>query len=67
MPNPADLHEHITTVVDFAARSSKEYEATKEWTVLPSNSCMTVRVPVALLHRIRELGEALQREGVAAA
>lgn len=52
-----NINEAITGVAEFAERSRKEYASTKEWTALPAHSCETIRVPVALLNRIRDLHE----------
>lgn len=49
----------IKTIVQFAAESRAEYGHTKEHTVTETRGCSTQRVPVALLNRIRELGESL--------
>lgn len=49
----------IKTIVDFAERSRDTYDDTREWTSRDNGSCMTIRVPVALLNRIRELGDEL--------
>ena len=63
-----ELVDAIKTIVEFAARSKREYEATKEWTAKSHGSCMTIRVPTALLNRIRDLGDyvcELRAQGVA--
>lgn len=52
-----DLIDAVTEIADFAEASRKEYANTKEWTTTPDHSCMTIRVPVALLNRIKEAGE----------
>lgn len=49
--------ESVQIVAEFAARSRVRYAGTKEWTVHPDGSCETIRVPVALLNRIREMAE----------
>jgi len=56
--NPDEI-ELLRTIVEFAERSREEYKETKEWTIQPGQSCMTIRVPVGLLNRIREIGEIL--------
>jgi hypothetical protein len=56
----ADLKDLIGTIVTFAAQSRERYASTKEWTIGAVSSCETIRVPVALLNRIRDLGEAMQ-------
>lgn len=56
---PVDEHrESIQIVADFAARSRQQYATTKKWTKHPDGSCETIRVPVALLNRIRDMAEA---------
>lgn len=55
-----ELKDAIETVVRFAAGSKKEYKATKEWTASKNHSCQTIRVPTALLNRIKELAEHLK-------
>lgn len=52
-----ELKEAIKIVVDFAAKSRREYRGTREWTSSANHSCQTIRVPTALLNRIKELGE----------
>lgn len=52
----------LQTVVDMAAESRKRYADTKEWTSRPSHSCETIRVPVALLKRIAEIGDAMAEQ-----
>lgn len=52
----ADL---IRTIVGFAERSGEEYKHTRELTATSQSSCMTIRVPTALLNRIRELGNSM--------
>lgn len=54
-----ELKDAIVTVVRFAADSKKEYKDTKEWTASKNHSCQTIRVPTALLNRIKEIGELL--------
>ncbi|UIS65440.1 putative baseplate wedge protein [Acidovorax phage AP1] len=54
----AAREETMQTVLEFAERARTQYESSKEWTSMESGSCMTIRVPVALLNRIREMGEA---------
>lgn len=49
----------IRTIVAFAERSADAYKDTREFTTSPQSSCMTQRVPTALLNRIRELGIAM--------
>lgn len=51
--------ELIQTIVAFAAEARIEYADTKKHTVTETRGCSTQRVPVALLNRIRELGETL--------
>ena len=55
-----DTADLINTVVDFAAQSRKQYADSKELTTTDSHGCETIRVPVALLNRIRDLGIAIQ-------
>lgn len=52
-----ELIEAVAEIADFAEASRKEYGNTKEWTATANHSCMTMRVPVALLNRIREAAE----------
>lgn len=47
----------VDTVTKFAKRSLQEYKSTKEWTTLKQHSCETIRVPVALLKRIKDMEE----------
>lgn len=49
--------DHVRTISAMAERARKQYAKTKEWTSHDDGSCMTIRVPVALLNRIRELAE----------
>jgi hypothetical protein len=49
--------DQIKTVVQFARDASADYAKTKEWTRTSTTSCQTIRVPVAMLNRIAELGE----------
>jgi hypothetical protein len=49
-----ELIEAVAEIAEFAESSRKEYGSTKEWTANKGHSCMTIRVPVALLNRIRE-------------
>lgn len=49
------IDEAIKAVAEFAEQSREKYAATKEWTSTKSDSCETIRVPVALLNRIREM------------
>lgn len=53
----AEWADAIKTVVEFSEKSRKQYADTKQWTTDDGGSCMTIRVPVALLKRIVELGE----------
>lgn len=50
--------EAAQIVGEFAKRARKEYEQTKELTTNNGGTCMTIRVPVALLNRIRDMAEA---------
>lgn len=51
------VEDGILTVGSMAERARKEYASTKETTTSASGTCSTIRVPVALLNRIRELAE----------
>ena len=53
----AEQLDILQTVIEFAAESKVKYKKTKEFTTENGGTCMTIRVPVALLNRIRELGE----------
>lgn len=57
-----NLTEAVKIAADFAARARETYAYTKKWTATPSDNCETIRVPVALLNRIRDA----QAETVAA-
>jgi len=52
-----DQIDMLKEISEFASRSRTQYADTKEWTSHIDGSCMTIRVPVALLNRIRELAE----------
>lgn len=52
-----ELRDQLKTVIDFAARSREEYKSTSEWTSTKDHSCQTIRVPTALLNRIKEIEE----------
>lgn len=47
-------------IEEAAKHSRAEFKSTREWTANPGSSCMTQRVPTALLNRIHDLGEALK-------
>lgn len=49
--------ESVQIVAEFANRSRAEYDNTRELTPLDSGTCMTIRVPVALLNRIRDMAD----------
>lgn len=49
--------EYLQTIIDFAESSRVKYDSSKALTMTCYDSCMTFRVPVALLNRIRELKE----------
>lgn len=53
----AAQREAVEVVTGFATSARKQYAATKELTTLPSGTCMTIRVPVAMLNRIKEMGD----------
>jgi len=54
MPTELTLRD----VHEMAERARRIYARTKQWTINPDQSCETIRVPVALLNRIRDLAEA---------
>lgn len=56
-----ELKDLLRTVIDFAAQSRKEYKSTSEWTSTENHSCQTIRVPTALLNRIKEIDEELMQ------
>lgn len=62
-----ELHEAIETVIKFGKRCREEYADSKEWTALAGHSCVTIRVPVALLNRIRDLEQAVLDNAAAGA
>lgn len=47
--------EAMKEIAIFAEHARQEYENTKELTVQDGSTCMTIRVPVSLLNRIREM------------
>lgn len=51
--------DNIRTIANMAASARKRYSDTKEFTSDETSSCMTIRVPVALLNRIRDLADEL--------
>ena len=52
-----DQKQILETVFEFAETARKNYDHTKQvWTV-ESGTCTTIRVPVALLNRIRDMAE----------
>lgn len=53
----ASVRDAIRVLRDFAQDSREKYDDTREWTKLEGSSCMTIRVPTALLARIRDLAE----------
>lgn len=55
--NAAEQREAVQVVTEFATSARKQYAATKELTCQPDGSCQTIRVPVALLNRIRDMAE----------
>mgnify|MGYP000868663696 CR=1 FL=1 len=55
--SPSDQLEAVQVVTEFAANARKQYAATKELTAQPNGTCSTIRVPVALLNRVRDMGE----------
>ena len=55
-----ELFDALDTIIAFAAQAKLTHAGTKEWTHGPTSSCMTIRVPTALLNRIRDVGEFLQ-------
>lgn len=60
----SELKSAIKTVTKFAEEARNEYKSTEEWTRTErldgsDSSCVTIRVPVALLNRIRDLDAAL--------
>ena len=55
---PAVL-DAIKTLSDFSERSRDRYADTKQETEIDGVSCRTMRVPVSLLNRIRELATAV--------
>lgn len=55
-----ELFAALDTIIEFATTAKLTGQATKEWTAGPTHSCMTIRVPTALLNRIRDVGEFLQ-------
>lgn len=50
-----DLHNAVSSLYEFQERVRSNYDATKELTTSDTETCMTIRVPVSLLNRIREL------------
>lgn len=56
LPSYSDLATAIRDIAEFASHSRREYGGTKKWTSTPTSSCMTMRVPTALLNRIRDAG-----------
>lgn len=56
-PAVVELVEAIADIAEWAAASRQEYAESKEWTQTKDHACMTIRVPVAILNRIREAGE----------
>lgn len=52
-----ELIEAVKEIAEWAEQDRIEYSNTKEWTTGENHSCMTIRVPVHLLNRIREAGE----------
>lgn len=51
----ADTTEAITKLAEFADDCRKNYKSTEDWTLDDNGgSCTTIRVPVALLNRIRD-------------
>ena len=53
----AALKDMILTVATMAENARSEYKDTEKWMATDMGSCMTVRVPTALLNRIRELAK----------
>lgn len=49
-----DLIEAVKIAADFSERVRRTYAHTKEWTSNGAESCETIRVPVALLNRVRD-------------
>lgn len=49
----------IKTLSEFAKRSRERYAGTKLETEIDGVSCRTIRVPVSLLNRIRDLAIAV--------
>jgi hypothetical protein len=52
-----NTRDNIMTIARMAADARRNYADSKEWTNRNCGSCMTIRVPVALLNRIRDLAE----------
>lgn len=50
-----DIHDAVSSLYEFQERVRSEYDCTKEITTSDTGTCMTIRVPVALLNRIRDL------------
>lgn len=58
----AEQIDIVQTVASFAERSRTHYADTKELTNSGGITCVTMRVPVALLNRIRDLEQAFTQD-----
>lgn len=47
----------VETIIKFAEASREAYKDTERFTTRDANTFLTIRVPKALLNRIKELGE----------
>ncbi|MFY3646997.1 hypothetical protein ACOTET_22865 [Achromobacter xylosoxidans] len=56
----AETRDEIQTIAGMAQDARKDYAGGKRFTSndADTNTCMTIRVPVAMLNRIRELAQA---------
>lgn len=56
----AETRDEIQTIAGMAQVARKDYASGKRFTSndADTNTCMTIRVPVAMLNRIRELAQA---------
>lgn len=53
------IEEAVKHVAEYAERERMVRKETKEWTTGKDSSCETIRVPVSLLNRIRDMRELL--------
>lgn len=58
-----DAVHDFRLIAEIARRARERYSGSHEWTVMEDLSCTTIRVPMSLLNRIRDLEEELEVQG----